>query len=68
MSQTQQLRKYLERHQRIDPMTALHKLGIYRLGARIYDLREAGVSIETNRKHVKTRSGYKARVAEYVLA
>jgi len=44
-------------------MTALRKIGIMRLGARIYDLRLDGVDIRTDYK--RTRGG--ARVAVYSL-
>lgn len=49
-SQTERLRKHLRRHRRIDPMTALDRLGIYRLAARIRDLRASGLVIETERR------------------
>ena len=39
---------YLRRHPSIDPMTALNELGIYRLAARIEDLRARGHWITTS--------------------
>ena len=63
-TQTQQVLAWLKRKGDIDPLTAWRRLGIYRLGARIYDLRESGVNIRTVRK--TTRGG--AVVALYKLA
>jgi len=39
---------HLNKFGSIDPMTALTKLGVYRLAARIFDLREAGIQIHTS--------------------
>ena len=66
MNQNQRLRQYLLAYGHIDPLTALSQLGIYRLSARILDLRYAGLSIETKRETVPTRTGT-ARVARYEL-
>jgi hypothetical protein len=38
-SKNQRLREYLAKHKVITPLEALSKFGIYRLGARIYDLK-----------------------------
>ena len=59
-SQNNQLLQHLRDHRRIQPMTALHQLGIYRLAARIKDLRDEGHEIITDRIGEK-------RVAEYTL-
>jgi hypothetical protein len=63
-TQCQKVRYFLKRHGTIDPLTAWKKLGIYRLGARVYDLRKQGMPIVTTRK--RTRGG--AQVAVYRLA
>lgn len=39
--------QYLKTNGSIDPITALDELGIYRLAARIFELRLAGHTIET---------------------
>lgn len=39
MSQTEQLLRYLRRHRTITPLEALRELGIFRLAARIHNLR-----------------------------
>ena len=59
--------EYLQTHGSIDPMTAWRELGIYRLGARVFELREAGEKIETERVPVTNRWGEECRVARYSL-
>lgn len=59
---------YLKQHRTIEPMTAWSKLGIYRLGARVYDLRKAGHVIESDRVEVENQFGEPCRVARYRLA
>lgn len=51
----------------LDPATAWKQLGVYRLGARIYDLRREGWEIATRRKTVVNRDGNECIVADYVL-
>ncbi len=47
MSQTKQIREHLESGRSITPREALMLYGCFRLGARIWDLRDAGLDIET---------------------
>lgn len=42
MSQNQQILSHLESGKSITPLFALNKFGVFRLGARIWDLRRAG--------------------------
>lgn len=49
------------------PLEALTKLGVYRLSARIHDLRYDGHKIQTVWKRVETAHGDSSRVAEYRL-
>ncbi len=66
--QTQRLYDYLDGPGRsIDPLAALKQLGISRLAARIHNLREEGVEIESQFRKVKNRFGETARVKEYWL-
>lgn len=65
-TQLQQVKAYLKRYGSITPYEAMHNLGVYRLGARIYDLKKSGVAIRTKRKAVRSRNGV-ARVACYSL-
>ena len=59
-SQNSKLLNHLRDHKRIEPMTALRHLGIYRLAARIKDLRDSGHEIITDRVGEK-------RIAQYTL-
>lgn len=63
--QAEKLFKYLKKHKTIQPMEALKELGIYRLSARILDLRKEGIDIVTNRITVKNKFKEKCLVAEY---
>jgi|TARA_R100000353_G_scaffold167352_1_gene129390 hypothetical protein len=54
MSQNKKLLSYLKKNGSIDPMQSLNELGIYRLAARIYDLRSKGNIIKT----IKQENGY----------
>lgn len=67
MSQETRLLEYLQTHTGIRPLEALNKLGIYRLSARIKDLRNHGHNIVTKKVEVKTAHGDTSRVAEYRL-
>jgi hypothetical protein len=49
----------------ITPLSSWLDLGIYRLSARINDLRKLGWPIETERVKVKNKYGEEVRVAEY---
>jgi len=47
--QTEQIRKHLESGKSINPLQALRKFGCFRLGARIWDLKnKQGLSIKTD--------------------
>lgn len=63
--QTERLLDYLKEHRRINPMEAWRELGIYRLGARVFDLRAAGHHIESGRVKVSNQFGEQCRVASY---
>ena len=65
-TQTRRLEQYLGRHGTITPLTALRTLGIYRLSARILDLRRAGRGISTKMVRVGSRDRRKC-VAQYRL-
>jgi hypothetical protein len=45
--QTRAVYTFLCRHKTITPLQALSKLGVYRLAARVDELRKAGIRIET---------------------
>ena len=67
-SQNELILKFLQTHKTgITPLQALEKFGSLRLSSRIYDLREAGYKIMTNRIDVKDRNGEIKSVAQYRL-
>lgn len=66
-NQRERLLDYMKEHGSIDPMQALNELGIYRLSARINELRSDGISISSTPKKVTNRYGEDCRVAEYQL-
>lgn len=49
MSTTNKIRQHLESGKTITPIEALDLFGCFRLGARIYDLKQQGVKIITKR-------------------
>lgn len=57
MKQTEKVRAYLETHYGITAKQAMEELGIYRLGARIWDLKQQGLQIKSAMIPVKTRDG-----------
>lgn len=65
MTQTQMVKEYLEHHYGITPKQAMEELGIYRLSARIYDLKRQGVKIKSAFIDVPTRSGETTKVKMY---
>ena len=58
---------YLLAQGTIDPLTAWKRLGIYRLSARILDLRKEGWNIIMERKEVINKFGEKCHVGFYSL-
>ena len=67
MTQTEKVLDYMERHGSITPLEAMNKLGIMRLGARIYDLKDSGVKIITERVTERNRNGELCSFARYRL-
>jgi helix-turn-helix protein len=64
VTQADQILQHLRSGKHITPLEALNRFGCFRLGARIYDLKEAGHAIES--RMVTLASGKK--VASYHLA
>lgn len=62
-SQLKQIREWLETGKSINPMQALDRFGCFRLGARIWDLRDKGMDIRTT----LVDNGKGSRYAEYRL-
>lgn len=46
-SQNDRILRYLEKGKAITPIQALNKFGCFRLGARIYDLKRKGFTIDS---------------------
>lgn len=67
MSQLARVLSHLKQKGTIQPLEAWRDLGIYRLGAVIYDLRQEGHKIDTKRVEVFNRFGERALIAEYSL-
>ena len=66
-TQNSKLFKYMLKHGSITPIQAWEKLGIYRLSARIYDLRGNGADITTLMVETMNNNGEIKRIAKYVL-
>ena len=66
-TQNERLLAYLLTHRSIDPLEALKELGIYRLGARVWDLKNRGHEILNVECKVQNRWGETCRVACYTL-
>jgi len=60
-SQNKQILAYLQRGKSITPLEALDRFGCMRLGARIWDLKQAGHRIDSQFVDV----GQKKKVKEY---
>jgi len=67
MSQTDIVLKHLEHEGPLTPKQAMNLYGIYRLGARVYDLRMRGHNIRRDMVKVRSRGG-SALVARYSLS
>lgn len=67
-SQSAMLKAYLEQHGSITPREALDNLGIMRLGARIFELKnDQGMPIRTGRETQINRYGAEVTYARYYL-
>ena len=68
ITQEDRVLKYLQTHKRgITQDQATKVLGVSRLGARIFDLKEAGHIIDSDRIKVKNRYGEEVFVSQYHL-
>lgn len=66
MPQIDRILNYMRSHDGITQREAIY-LGCYRLGARVFDLREDGYIIDTEMISVKSTDGSTARIAKYRL-
>ena len=68
MTQSERVVQYMKDFGKITSLDAFRDLGITRLSARIKDLRDNGVVIESKRVCMKNRYGERVYYAEYKLA
>ena len=61
-TQCKQILDHMEMYGSIEPLEALEKIGCFRLGARIHDLRKKGYIIETDIIHKNGK-----QYAKYIL-
>ena len=67
MNQAEKILDYMERQGSITDVEAYTNLGVRRLGARIYDLKDRGVKIITETEIGKNRDGNTVHYARYRL-
>lgn len=67
MTQCERVLKYMHDFGSINPQQAMADLGVYRLGARIYDLKKEGHHISRRMVSAKNRYGEAVSFAEYRL-
>lgn len=65
-TQNEKIYDYLTKHPGITQRDAI-ELGVYRLSARIHDLKDLGINIDSKMIDVKNRDGETVRVAFYSL-
>lgn len=66
-TQTQAILEYLDEYGSITPLEAIRDLGVYRLSARISDIKKDGIPIKTDMVTVPNRRGTKSNIARYSL-
>jgi hypothetical protein len=66
-TQLKEILSYMKLGNSITPMDALQMFGCMRLGARIYDLRNLGFTIISERRKFTNRNGHKSTVCMYAL-
>jgi hypothetical protein len=66
-SQNMAILKLLQEGHEVTPQFAMVDLGCFRLGARIFDLRQMGHPIMTTMKTAKNRFGHTVQFASYKL-
>ena len=64
MTQNEKVLKYLNEHKNITQRKA-NKLGVYRLSARVLELKRSGYNIRSAAKRVKNSDGTYSTIAEY---
>ena len=67
MTQSERVLKYLEDGKKLTCLNAFNELGITQVAARIFELKEKGHDIKTNRRKVTNRYNEICSVAEYYM-
>ena len=67
MTQSEMILRYMHENGSITPLDAMREFGCMRLGARIYDLKQAGTRIITESQTEKNRYGKSVTFARYRL-
>ena len=67
MTQCEKIVDYMERFGSITPMDAFMDLGITRLSARIYDIRNSGTEVHGELESAKNRFGDRVHYMRYSL-
>ena len=67
MTQNDMILNYLRRHKSISQREAINDLGVFRLASRIFELKKAGICINTAYETVMIRNGEKTQIARYFL-
>jgi hypothetical protein len=67
MTQNERVLFWLKNHKGLEPLSAWTELGIYRLGARIFDLKKQGHNISSTKIKVMNKFGEECEVAYYQL-
>ncbi len=64
-TQVERIKKYIQDFGSISTFEAFSELGILRLGARISEMRKAGMNIQDKQECVKNRYGEKCYIKRY---
>ena len=67
MTQELMILEYMHTHRGITQAEAIEVFGCYRLGARIYDLKQRGIKIDRIMEEGTNRFGAKVRFARYFV-
>ena len=67
MTQSERVLKYLEDGKKLTCLNAFEELGITQVAARIFELKEKGHDIKTNRRKVTNSYNEICSVAEYYM-
>ena len=67
MTQTEMILEHMQKNGGITQADAIRLFGCYRLGARVYDLKERGIDVQKTMVPGVNRYGKRTRYARYFL-